>query len=195
MGPVAPRRSGTPRGEERPVPLAAESVPGLGPLPSPARPPRPGRLTLVGLRQRVLPFQVLHRLSRPGVPRPLPGPQQKEKEQWPEPVPSPRAPPPPLPPGGSRSRRHLSHRRPFIKEPALLPNPLACRTIGPTSHWLLRVPAPAGEYLTDWLPGSSCLANPGKGRCRMSRLLSWLWSWAPSGLLGAEWFLLCSCVL
>lgn len=101
-----------------------------------ARPPRPGRLTLVGLRQRVLPFQVLERLTRPNLPWPLPRPQQKEKEQHPGPIPSRQTPlPPSPPPRGYHSHRHLSHRRPFIKSPPRLTNhwpmePSSRRSIG-----------------------------------------------------------------
>lgn len=87
----------------------------------------PGCLTLVGLRQRVLPFQVLERLTRPDLPWPLPRPQQQKKKQNPGPIPSRPTPPPVLPPArGAQSHRHVSHRRPFIRSPP--PRP---------THWSL----------------------------------------------------------
>lgn len=69
-----------------------------GPEALPEQTTSPRRLTLVGLRQRVLPFQVLERLTRPNLPWPLPRPQQKEKEQHPGPIPSRQTPPPQSPP-------------------------------------------------------------------------------------------------
>lgn len=113
---------------------------------------RPGRLTLVGLRQRVLPFQVLERLTRPDLPWPLPRSQQKEKEQHPGPVSSGQTPPPPSPtPRGCQSRGHLSHRRPFIKSPPSLTSHLPMEQPSRRPIGSRRVPAPTGEHLTDWL--------------------------------------------
>lgn len=140
-----------------------------------ARSPRPGRLTLVGLRQRVFPLQVLERLTRPDFSGPLPRPQQKEKEQHPGPIPSrqtpPPPPPPPPPPRGTQSRRHLSHHCPFTKSPPHL-----------TSHWPIELPAPrpigshrfsspAGEHLTDWLAWYQLPCQPRKG--------AWSSAWTP----------------
>ena len=161
------RTRGSQTQREPPVPPpTAGSIPGaMKPFTAPAytdklrsrssphaRPPRPRRLTLVGLRQRVLPFQVLERLTRPDLPWPLPRPQQKEKEQHPGPIPSRQTPPPPLPPPrGYQGHRHLSHCLPFIESPPRPPShwpmePPASRPIGSR-----RVPAPAGEHFTDWL--------------------------------------------
>lgn len=158
---MAPKNVGSP---SRPPPTAGSFLGPRSPPPpasteklrsrSPpcARLPRPRRLTLVGFRQRVLPFQVLERLTRPDLPWSLPRTQQKEKEQHPGPIRSRQTSrPTPPPPRVTQSRRHLSHRRPFIKSPPHLRNHWPMKPPGPRPIGSCLVPAPAGRHLADWV--------------------------------------------